>query len=108
MTDSSFDRDFEALRDDYRRKLLRELASLEDRIQRARASGARARDLAAACALAHRLMGTAGSYGFDACSEALAGIERHLDVFDDLGEPASEPRWPEIDSALARARAAVA
>lgn len=79
------------------------LARLEALVLAAR-RGAAEGALAEALGAAHRLAGTAGSYGHYEAGEAVAALERALGRLAD-GSP--DPRaWDEAEDALARARAA--
>ena len=104
MSDPDWERDFADLRESYRQKLARHLSKLEAHV-RDRAHGQIPRDeLESARGLTHRLKGTAGTFGFDATSAAMARIEEKL--VELLEEPGPEPSraWREIDCALTRAR----
>lgn len=57
--------------------------------------------LGEAIAAAHRLAGTAGSYGFVEVGEAAAGLERALQSI-----AGGRDEWPAANAAMARARAA--
>lgn len=57
-------------------------------------------------ALAHRLRGTAGSYGVASISEAVGAIEDRIDGAATGGE--SPSLWKELEALLASARKAVA
>ena len=61
-------------------------------------------ELASVRALVHRVKGTAGTFGFDEASAALAGIEAQLDRLRENPGPEPNRAWHEIDRALARAR----
>jgi chemotaxis protein histidine kinase CheA len=85
------------------------VVSLRERLERLDALVRAAREGSAealdeALVGAHRLAGTAGSYGHEAAGEAAAALERALRSIAD-GTPAAQ-RWDEALAALARARAA--
>ncbi len=70
-------------------KLPARLAALEDALALARTGDAEG--LGAARRLAHKLHGTAGSYGYAAVSVAAGNLEALLDK--------SPPSWDEVDTA---------
>ena len=55
-------------------------------------------------ALAHRLRGTAGTYGLEAASGALEGIEEQLGRLLEGADPDPRPIWSEIERLLRRER----
>ena len=101
MSDPDQERDLQRLRKAYRVRLQRDLTALESLLRAPR-------ELEAALQLAHRLKGTSGSYGLDACSAALARIEERLEHLPDAAQPDSGPAWTEIEQALDQARAGLA
>lgn len=86
-------------------------ASLRERLDRLAALVAAAREgspegLAEAMVLAHRLAGTAGSFGHVEAGEAAAVLE---DALRRISEGSADPSaWDQAVAALARARAVVA
>ena len=103
MSDPDWERDFADLREGYRLKLARDLSGLDARFRR-RAQGQLPRDeLESARSLAHRVKGTAGSYGFDSASAALARIEEQLEGLLEKAGPDPARAWDEIERALERA-----
>ncbi len=104
MSDPDWERDFADLREGYRLRLARNLLGLDARFRR-RAQGPLPRDeLESVRQLAHRLKGTAGSFGFNGASAALARIEEQLEgMLEELG-PDPARAWDEIERALERAR----
>ena len=104
MSDPDWERDFADLREGYRLKLARNLLGLDARFRR-RAQGPLPRDeLESVRQLAHRLKGTAGCYGFDVASAALARIEEQLEGLLKVPGPYPARAWHEIERALERAR----
>jgi hypothetical protein len=104
VADADLERSLASYREAYGRKLPDRLAQLEILLLRGRRLGGR-QSIEAARALAHRLMGTSGSYGFDAACAELARIEADLARLLDGAEP--HAAWEGIEAALARARAAL-
>jgi hypothetical protein len=103
VADADLERSLAGYREAYGRKLPDRLAQLEILLLRGRRVGGR-QPIEAARALAHRLMGTSGSYGFDAACAELARIEADLArLLDGGAEPGAA--WEGIEAALARARA---
>jgi len=90
---------------EYGEKLGGRLDELTELIRRARAEEDGA--LARAQQLAHRLCGTAGSFGFKEVSDALAVVDRTLLALLE-GAPASDEAWGEVAAATRRAAASVA
>jgi HPt (histidine-containing phosphotransfer) domain-containing protein len=93
-----------ALRESYRRTLPQQLDALRVKLAGALSGGADA--LAEAARLAHRLKGTAGSYGFDAVAAELEGVEAILERGRAGGALATSDR-DALDLALARAQASL-
>jgi HPt (histidine-containing phosphotransfer) domain-containing protein len=85
---------------------LRERVAELDALVEAARTGPLEATLAQALAAAHRLAGTAGSFGHPAVGQAAAELEVALGRVRD--EPHAEGAWDEIEAALARARACVA
>jgi len=101
------DRELERLQQRYRGKFERELALLGEQLREAERSEYGRPQLEAVRGLAHRLMGTSGSYGLAASSAALARIEERLDrllAAEAVEAAAVAAAWPEIESDLAAAR----
>ena len=92
-------------RAEYGEKLGGRLDELTELVRRARAEEDGA--LALAQQLAHRLCGTAGSFGFKEVSDALAVIDRTLLALLE-GAPASDADWDEVEAATRRAAASAA
>ncbi len=63
----------------------------------------RAAAIAAAHRIAHTLHGTAGSYGLEQVSIAMADIERELELLGTMSTGDLNERWRSIDAALERA-----
>jgi HPt (histidine-containing phosphotransfer) domain-containing protein len=95
----------ERLRERYREKFERELESLAAQLREAARAGYGRPQLEALQALAHRLMGTSGSYGLETSSAALARMEERLERLLATSEADVGAAWPEIESELAAARA---
>lgn len=93
------------LRAEYRELVPAQLRELEDCIAQARRGEGGAAALALARTLAHRVRGTAGSYGWPAVGEAAGRIE---DALEAAGEALGEEAAAGIAQALADARAALA
>ena len=103
VPDEDLERELERLRRAYRGKLTEKLARLGSFVREAR----KVRDgdtLQAARDLAHMLMGTSGSYGFDECSAELNRIEECLEQVAAGAPVNAAAAWVEIEQALARAR----
>ena len=92
-----------ALRESYRRTALpQQLGELRARL----ASAQGAAEIAEAAGLAHRVKGTAGSYGFDAVAAELEGIEAILES-GRAGGALAPPDRDALAAALARAEASL-
>lgn len=101
MSDPDFERDFARLRERYRPKLLAEMDALERHLREG--------GLEAALQLAHRLKGTAGTYGLDESSAALERLERLLRRCAAAARAGTSlEESAEIRKALAAARAGAA
>lgn len=104
--DPSLDRARAAMVDlhaDYLRELPVKVADLERAVQRVRAeapSDAGLHVFSEARSKAHRLCGTAGSYGFASVGEAAGRIEDALPQLLDLQGPGREAAWTDIERAL--------
>ncbi len=90
------------LRSSYERKLSGELRSLIETVDRARTNDGPVAAVNTARVHAHRLHGTAGSYGFGTVSVACAELENALGRW--LAEADRSRRWHEIIEALDRVR----
>lgn len=88
------------LRERFAERLRNRLDELEKLVEHAR-SEAGAGPLAEAISAAHRLAGTAGSYGFVEVGEAAAGLERAMQSI-----AGGKDEWAAADAALTRAKAA--
>jgi chemotaxis protein histidine kinase CheA len=99
------DHELERLRERYREKFERELELLAEQLREAERAGYGRPQLEAIRGLAHRLMGTSGSYGLEASSAALARMEEGLERLLDAAEVEVGVAWPEVESDLAAARA---
>ncbi len=84
-----------ALKAEYLDRLGDKVRELEDAVQRARS--AQAPDLEEASSLAHRLYGTAGSYGYHAVSTAAGRVEFLL---ESARTRATAPDWNAVREAL--------
>jgi chemotaxis protein histidine kinase CheA len=93
-----------ALRDSYRRSLPEQLAALATLLE----APASAETADAAWRLAHRLKGTAGSYGFSELATALEAIEEILERARRTHSPATDDERSRAAAALGRARATLA
>jgi CheY-like chemotaxis protein len=94
----------EALRDlrtSYREKLPDQLGELTERLRASRESGGSEAFLQAR-EIAHRLAGTAGSYGFGDIGAALGRIDDALREVS--AEDVEDVRWSDIDAAVAEIR----
>ena len=90
-----------ALRASYREKLPGQLDQLTERLRAAREPDGSAA-IGQAREIAHRLAGTAGSYGFEDIGAALGNID---DTFREISaEDVENARWSTIDAALAEIR----
>jgi chemotaxis protein histidine kinase CheA len=86
-------------RQDYVEKLRSRLVELGRLMDRARGTACQPADLRDAQQLAHKLCGTAGTFGFTGVSEALRRLDRLLLAL--LADPAaSASRWTEAEEAL--------
>ena len=92
----------DALRADYTRRVPEKLQALREALRQAREHHGDLRRLAAARTLAHRLSGTAGSYGHAEIGEAAAGIEAAL-INIEKATGLVEESWAEIDRRFADA-----
>jgi len=89
------------LRTSYREKLPDQLDELSERLRVSREPGGSEAFLQAQ-EIAHRLAGTAGSYGFGDIGSALGKID---DALREVGpECAADARWSDIDAAVAEIR----
>jgi hypothetical protein len=107
VSDREVDRELEQLRERYRAKFAGELDALAARLAEAERAGYGRPELEVVRGLAHRLMGTSGSYGLEASSDALMRIEERLDRLLAAGEADPRAAWSEIESDLAAARVGV-
>jgi chemotaxis protein histidine kinase CheA len=98
------DQELEQLRKRYREKFERELELLAEQLRDAERSGYARPRLEAIRGLAHRLMGTSGSYGLEASSDALARMEERIEALLASAEADAGAAWPEIESELVAAR----
>ncbi len=80
------------------------MSGLASAVRAARAADASEPSRREAWQLAHRIKGTAGSYGFEELAESLAAIDALLEGMIERSE-AGETEWLEIEKALARALA---
>lgn len=103
--DSDWERDFQRLREIYRRKLRGQLATLEAILREARDEAPARPKLDAARRLAHRLKGTSGSYRLETSCAALEGIEQQLEQMQSGTAPDPGAAWAAIEEALGRVRA---
>jgi CheY-like chemotaxis protein/HPt (histidine-containing phosphotransfer) domain-containing protein len=99
-----FESQFADLRASYRSKLPKLLSGLASAVRAARAADASEPARREAWQLAHRIKGTAGSYGIEELAEPLAAIDALLEGLIERSE-AGETEWLEIEKALARALA---
>ncbi len=97
--------DLAALRDAYAQSLPAKLSVLETSVQAARRAGTRSAPFTEARALATRLHGTAGTYGFLELSGIAGAIDSALGSVEREDNP--EPHWARIDEALERAEKAL-
>ncbi len=93
-----------ALRESYRTRLPGLVAELAALVHEARRGPEARRAIHAARCLAHRLKGTAGSYGFEAASAEFAVIEAVLAPADAAAEAGGlgVPDWRVVEGALKR------
>jgi CheY-like chemotaxis protein len=89
---------------EYAADLSSNLLRLEGRLRSARSRFVE--ELADIRVAAHRLRGSAGSYGFEEVGEAAGDLEDALAAITRAGGTFSEPDWWEVQRALRRARAA--
>ncbi len=101
------DHELERLRERYREKFQRELERLAAQLRDAERAGYGRPQLEAVRGLAHRLMGTSGSYGLETSSAALARMEERLEHLLTATQADVRAAWPEVESELAAARAGV-
>ena len=111
MSPREVDQELERLRERYRDKFDRQLELLAEQLREAERARYGRPQLEAVRGLAHRLMGTSGSYGLETSSAALARMEEqfeHLLAASEAdAEAAAQAAWPGIESELAAARAGV-
>lgn len=91
------------LRQEFAASLPAKLRTLEASIQEARVLYEETDDitvLSGACALAHRLHGSAGSYGYAAVGSAVADVERLLEEAIGKGQKTRRYFWRELNTAL--------
>ncbi len=102
--EEKIDEALRGLRASYREKLPEQFAELTSRLRDSRqADGAEAFDQARE--IAHRLAGTAGSYGLADIAAALGRID---DALREVGaDDAGRARWADIDAAVAEIRARI-
>jgi HPt (histidine-containing phosphotransfer) domain-containing protein len=84
-----------ALKAEYLARLGEKVRELEDAVQRARTG--QSPDLEEASSLAHRLFGTAGSYGYHAVSTAAGRVEFLL---ESARKQATAPDWNAVRESL--------
>jgi HPt (histidine-containing phosphotransfer) domain-containing protein len=104
MSDPSWDRDLEHLREKYRGKLREQIATLGEGLRGARESESERAQLETARQLVHRLKGTSGSYGFQESCAALERIEAQLDALLETAPPDLASIWADIEQLLEHAR----
>lgn len=102
-----WDHDFRRLRQAYRGKLGKELATLGAALREARQSPSAYADRDTLRRVAHRLKGTSGTYGFEECCAALERVEAGLARVVELAATDAEDTWSEIELALRTARASL-
>ena len=88
------------LRAAYASRLPDKLAELERALEAARAAGRASPEHHVAKRLAHRLHGTAGTYGLTEVSDEAGLIEDELECMANTGNDS----WPAVEAALARLR----
>jgi HPt (histidine-containing phosphotransfer) domain-containing protein len=93
------ERELEALRREFGQQLPARLAALQTLLRALKASGDTA-GLEEAQQLAHKLRGSAGSYGFHELSDEMKRVEGALDV---LLRGTSSAAWEELERAIRRA-----
>jgi len=103
--EEQIDEALRGLRASYREKLPEQFGELATKLRASReANGAEA--FAQAREIAHRLAGTAGSYGLGDIAAALGRID---DALREVGtEAAGDARWQDIDAAVAEIRRSIA
>jgi diguanylate cyclase (GGDEF)-like protein len=97
--------ELEALRKQFAAKLPDKLQQLELAVARAQVDGSK---VIVARGLAHRLRGSAGSYGYPALGEAAGRLEDLLAQFQGGPAPARRYFWEEVANAMEDARACLA
>ncbi len=107
VSDFELDRELASLKAGYRLVLPERLAELEALLGAAKAVPGR-ESFDAARRVAHTLMGSSGSYGFDALCRELRRIELGLEGLLGESPPDFDEAWPEIERAFAQARTAFA
>lgn len=81
------------------------VSSLEDAVTKARAEGEHAEALLEARAVAHRMKGTAGTFGFAEVSAKASEIEATADgMLQEKTYSAVDPRWDSIQARLGSLR----
>lgn len=99
-SDSEWRREFDALRESYRTRLSEQIRELESAVDRALSPTGNTHDVEDARGLAHRLTGTAGTYGFAKAGETLRKIEEHLAMVQESRIRGSAIRQPGLLSRL--------
>jgi chemotaxis protein histidine kinase CheA len=105
--DQAFADAFAEMRAAYALELPGEVEALMAAVQRARSEQGRAELTVEARRIAHRLCGTAGSYGFTEIGEAAAELEVALKAIE-IAASAPAEAWAKIDGTLQRITAALA
>lgn len=95
----------EQAKNDYREKLHLRLEELGERLSRLR-HGSEGADLEGAQLLAHRICGSAGSFGFTAAGEVVKIIDQILLSLKEEQLVPSPAVWDRLDVALVEARRA--
>lgn len=100
--DAALDEVLKSLRGDYLKELPERIAEMKDFVQRAKDSQEKVLEwLSEAHIIAHRLAGTAGSYGFSELSQTAAEMDQYLkktlrsDV--ESGSVANRVNWQLLD-----------
>ena len=106
MSDVDLESELASLKAGYRLALPEKLDKLEALLRAAKAVPGR-ESFDAARRVAHTLMGSAGSYGFDALCRELRRIELDLEGLLGDSPPDFDQAWPGIERAFAQARAAL-
>lgn len=88
------------LRSEYAERLPELVGDLRVALDLLRVERAAPEAIRASRLLAHRLFGTAGSYGFDTISMAAERIEATLLEWESQGRPRERTAWKSIDDAL--------